>query len=171
MKKVFLILLSSLLVSCTKTLVVSELFNALQSSEKAEFLDAKLAKSLQVSDSRTLIYSYNTQCSQCVSQFVKFLQHVDDYRFDSLLIVAHEAYDFIQSEYIMQKLELSIPDATRIVFDPENDIYDLLVVGEGMVDLLLIEDKRVLAKCNTQIFSYDESLGYCVNSKMVKRKK
>lgn len=169
MRKILPIILIVLLSSCTKTLSVSELFNALHSTEKHNLLDSKLSDLIQISDTRTLVYSYNTQCSQCVSQFIKFIQHVEDYRFDSLLIVAHEAWDFIQSDFVIQQAELSLPDATRIIFDPQNDIYDALVVAEGIVDLMLVEDKRVLAKCNTQLFTYDELLGYCVNSKMIKR--
>lgn len=170
MRKIFLIIISSFLVSCAKNLVVSEQFNALQSSESAKLLDGKLAKSLQVSESRTLVYSYNSQCSECIEQFIMFMRNIDDYKFDSLLIIAHETYDFIQSEYILQKSELSLPDATRIIFDPKNDIFDSLVVAEGNVNLMLVENKRVLAKCNTQLFTYDESLGFCVNNKLVKRR-
>ncbi len=170
MRKILPILLLPLLVSCNQTLQVSEMLNNLQCTDKNQPLNIQLANTLQISDARTIVYSYNTQCSECVGQFIMLMKHIDDYRFDSLLIIAHEAYDFIQSDFIMQKSEVSLPNATRIIFDPNDNIYDSLIVAQGDANLLLVEAKCVLAKCNTQLFTFDESLGFCVDSRKVKKK-
>ena len=97
------------------------------------------------------------------------LNNINDYRFDSLLIVASGSYDFVQTNYYLKKNNLTLPSNTRIITDPKHKIFDIMTNIYGDINLFLIEEKRILYKNNTSNFKYDKLFGFVVDQDQQKR--
>ena len=150
--------------SCSqKQTTVYQYCNQLNISNTNMLINNELDSSLQLSEQRYLVYFHKESCSFCFGGFSDFLKNINDYRFDSLLIVACDAYDFVQTNYFLKKSNLTLPSNTRIIIDPKNKIFDEMTNTYGDINLFLIEDKRILYYNNTAYFKYDESYGYVID--------
>ncbi|MCQ2973492.1 MAG: hypothetical protein MJ211_01630 [Bacteroidales bacterium] len=159
------------LISCNSDkITLSSLFNSIKVNESMIKIDNDLDTSLNLSESRNLIFFLDTQCSVCISEFIKFMKKNEDFKYDSLLIVAQEAYDFIQPQFFLEKSNLSLPKNSRIIFDPKNKIYSIMLNSYGNQNLLLAENKKILAKVNTQYLIYTSDNGYTLDKNQIIKK-
>ena len=164
MKKIILyfVNISVVFSSCTlQPTQVCDTFNSSYYSDTCALIDTKIDSAINISQARTITYFLNTGCSICIADFCTFMRNIDDYAFDSLIIIAGEAYDFIQSEFYLNRDGLTLPPNTRIVFDPENNIFDKMHETYGFQNIFLVEQNRILMYYNTQGFYYDDKYGYC----------
>lgn len=159
MKK--LILLAFVAFGCTRPIQVCDTFNSSYCSDTCALIDTKIDSAINIPEARTITYFLNSGCSICLADFCTFIRSIDDFAFDSLVIVAGDAYDFIQPEFYLNREGLTLPPNTRIVFDPESTIMDKMLETYGFQNIFLLEQKRILMYYNTQGFYYDEKYGYC----------
>ncbi len=170
MKKLLFVLPIFVTLACTqKQMPVSECFNSLGVRETSVEFNSELSDSINLPNCRTIVYFYNTGCSVCIADFGTFMQNVADYAFDSLIVVASDAYDFILPEYYLNKADLTLPANTRIVFDPHDNITDKMLETYGYQDVFLLEQKRILMYYHTQGFIRNEELGYCLDANVFKQ--
>lgn len=162
MKKLLFILPIFVTVACSqKPISVAEQFNSRSVGEDSVEFNVELQDSIDLPNERVIVYFYNTGCSICIGDFSTFMRGIDDFAFDSLIIVASDTYDFIQPEFYLNQGGMTLPPNSRIVFDPENILMDKMMETYGFQDIFLLEQKRILMYYNTQGFYYDEKYGYC----------
>ena len=172
MNRVFQILICIMLfeASCSKKqTTVYDYCNQLNISDTNMLINNELVSLLQLNKQRYLVYIHKESCSFCFAEFSYFLNNINDYRFDSLLIVASGSYDFVQTNYFLKKNNLTLPSNTRIITDPKHKIFDIMTNIYGDINLFLIEEKRILYKNNTSNFKYDKLFGFVVDQDQQKR--
>ena len=158
-----LVLIMLFVASCSqKTTTLYDYCNQLNISDTNIVINNELDSSLQLSEQRYLVYFHKESCSFCFGGFSDFLKNINDYRFDSLLVVAGYSYDLVNINFYMKKKNLSLPQNTRIIFDPTNKICVEKSNIYGDDDIFLIEDKRILYKNNTYCLKYDTICGYVI---------
>ena len=166
----FLIISSILLtMACSNNILLSEQFNVLNCSDNNEKFDSKLIDSLQLSESRNILFFLDASCSVCFAEFAKFLEKNEDYKYDSLVVVASETYDFKTTQYLLDKGNIPLPKKTRIIFDPKNKIFSIMLNSYGNQNLFLIENKKILAKVNTQYLKFDKQYGFIIEQNQLKK--
>ena len=162
MKKLLLILPIFVTIACSQNpMQVAEQFNSLSVNDDSVAFNRELCDSLNLPEARVIVYFYNTGCSVCISDFSTFMHNIDDFAFDSLIVVASEAYDFILPEFFLNREGMTLPPNSRIVYDPKNSVMDKMMETYGFQDIFLLEQKRILMYYNTQGFYYDDKYGYC----------
>lgn len=162
MKKLLFLLSILVTVACTqKPIQVAEQFNCRSVSGDSVEFNGELRDSIDLPNERVIVYFYNTGCSICIGDFCTFMRNIDDFAFDSLIVVASDTYDFILPEFYLNREGMTLPPNSRIIFDPENIIMDKMMETYGFQDIFLLEQKRILMYYNTQGFYYDGKYGYC----------
>lgn len=172
MNKIFKILVVIILfvASCSKKpTTLYDYCNHLNISDTNILINNELDSSLQLNKQRYLVYFLNASCSFCIGEFINFIKNINDYRFDSLMVVASEAYDLVQTNFYLKKNNLRLPQNTRIIFDPKNKIFVEMANIYGDKNIFLIEDKRILYKNNTGYFKYDKTYGYVIDQTQIKQ--
>lgn len=101
MKK--LILLAFVAFGCTRPIQVCDTFNSSYCSDTCALIDTKIDSAINIPEARTITYFLNSGCSICLADFCTFIRSIDDFAFDSLVIVAGDAYDFIQPEFYLNR--------------------------------------------------------------------
>ena len=165
MNRIFQILVCIMLfvASCSqKQTTVYQYCNQLNISDTNMLINNELDSSLQLNKQRNIVYLLNAQCAPCIERFIYLIKNINNYRFDSLLVVAGYSYDLVNINFYMKKKNLSLPQNTRIIFDPTNKICVEKSNIYGDDDIFLIEDKRILYKNNTYCLKYDTICGYVI---------
>ena len=172
MNKIFQILLVIIFLveSCSqKPTTLYDYCNQLNISDTNMLINNELDSSLQLNKQRNLVYFLNASCSFCIGEFINFINNINDYHCDSFLLVASEAYDLVQTNFYLKKNNLTLPQNTRIIFDPKNKIFVEMANIYGDKNIFLIEDKRILYKNNTGYFKYDKTYGYILEQTQIKK--
>jgi len=166
----FSVVISVMLFACSaKETTVYQYLNKLTSNDTNLLINDSLYASLKISSNRNLVFFLNASCSLCISDFVSFAKNINDYRFDSLIVIASEVYDFIQTDYYLQRENITLPKNSRIIIDPKNKLFVEMANIYGDKNIFLIEDKRILYKNNTGYFKYDKTYGYVLEQTHLKK--
>lgn len=159
-----------MLASCKpKPILVATHFNSLSYSDTCILIDSTLDNAIKTPNERTIVYFLNAGCSICNADFIEFIRTCDDYAFDSLLVIASGVYDFIQTEYFLNRVNLELPYNARLIIDSQDTISDKMLETYGYQDIFLLEQKRILMYYHTQGFIRNEELGYCLDAQVFKQ--
>lgn len=100
MKKLLFFLPILVTVACSqKPMQVAEQFNSRGVSEDSVEFNVELQDSIDLPNERVIVYFYNTGCSICIGDFCTFMRSIDDFAFDSLIVVAGNTYDLLIDLY------------------------------------------------------------------------
>ncbi|MBO7597452.1 MAG: hypothetical protein J6T70_10460 [Bacteroidales bacterium] len=158
-----IVLIMLFVASCSqKTTTLYDYCNQLNISDTNMLINNELDSSLLLNKQRNIVYLLNAHCAPCIERFIYLIKNINNYRFDSLLVVAGYSYDLVNINFYMKKKNLSLPQNTRIIFDPTNKICVEKSNIYGDDDIFLIEDKRILYKNNTYCLKYDTICGYVI---------
>jgi len=142
--------------SCTRLKDKSfvDKLNAFSISDTSHVFSADVSETIKCPQGRNFLYVLDASCSVCIANYLQFIKKVEELRFDSLIVVARESYDFAKVEYYLKETGLKHPQNMRIIMDPKNNIYNEFVNIYFDHNLFLLENKRILFSVNTYDVQY-----------------
>lgn len=128
--------------------------NEFSVSDTSHIFNTDVSETIKCPQGRNFVYVLRANCSACIVEYLQFIDKAEELKFDSLIVVARESYDFAKVEYHLKETGLESPQNMRIIMDPKNNIYNEFVNTYFDNNLFLLENNKILYSTKTCEIQY-----------------